>query len=258
MSKTTDQSLPVLACQNLNVSISDYRGRQQVILHEVNFAITHTDRIGIIGDSGSGKTTLARVICGLLRPLSGCVIRDGISLDFSDRSALINHQRAIRMVFQDSRRSFDPRYPLLHSLCEPLIFQGGIEQTSMPNAVKLPILRTLVGLNGIHEIPDQVREVLESLKLSNELINRQPHELSGGQLQRMALARAILAKPQMLVCDEITSALDGKTQDEVMNALIKAADYFHLTLALITHDQAVIEKLADRVFLVENQRVQEE
>lgn len=181
----------------------------------VSLEIKEHETLGIVGESGCGKTTLGRIIMGILEPTSGAI-------EFAESDIARNRQ----MVFQNPFSSFDPHFTIARSVAEPLI--------------------THTTLRG-NELHKRVSFLLESVGMPGEIGNRYPHEFSGGQLQRIAIARAIALEPKFIVLDEPTSALDVSVQAQVLNLLQRLQRDFNLTYLFISHDLGVVRHISDRV-----------
>ncbi|MGN9783956.1 ABC transporter ATP-binding protein [Nonomuraea sp. ZG12] len=205
-------------------------------LHGVSLRVGAGECLAVVGRSGSGKTTLARCLAGLHTPDSGSVRLDGRELAPSLRRRTKADLAAVQYVFQDARASFDPN-----------------------GAVLDQVARTAVRLRGM-STPQATAAALETLAevaLPPGTARRRPGELSGGELQRAALARALLAEPDVLICDEITSGLDTLTQATVLRHLQRLAARRRLTLVVISHDLGVVAGLADHVAVVADGRLVE-
>ncbi|MFC4058959.1 ABC transporter ATP-binding protein [Planomonospora corallina] len=202
------------------------------VLHEVDLDVFPGERLAVVGRSGSGKTTLARCIAGLRPWTSGTVRLAGRPLPRSPRRRGRADLARVQYVFQDARASFDPR-------------RAVVEQAA----------RTAVRLRGTPApaARENAFATLASLGLDRETARRRPDGLSGGELQRAALARALLARPDMLICDEITSGLDPVTQADVLD-LLTGLD---LTLVVISHDLPIAARIADRVAVLHGGRLVE-
>ena len=198
-------------------------------LSQVSFNLEKGEILGIVGESGSGKSTLLRLISGLEAPDSGTLALMGTPLS-TVRSR--EEYRHIQMVFQDAAGSFHPRRRIAVSIRESVRNLTGREPD-------LPALCAMVGL-------------------APELLDRYPRELSGGQCQRLAIARALGAEPEVLLCDEITSALDVSTQAQILNLLADLCRSRDLSVILVSHDLAVVSCLCTRVMVLRGGRVVEE
>ncbi|MBT2452317.1 ABC transporter ATP-binding protein [Streptomyces sp. ISL-43] len=207
------------------------------VLGAVGVSVAAGECLAVVGRSGSGKTTMGRCLAGLHPAYRGEVLLDGRPLARSVRSRRRPELAAVQYVFQDARAAFDEFRPVVDQ-----------------------VARTAVRLRGT--APDEARQaavrVLGELGLSAELVGRRPGGLSGGELQRAALARALLAEPKVLICDEITSGLDTGTRDGILGVLGGLRERAGLSLLFITHDLAAAGTLADRIAVLEEGRVVEE
>ncbi|MFG2294533.1 ABC transporter ATP-binding protein [Streptomyces sp. NPDC048603] len=207
------------------------------VLTGIGVAAAAGECLALVGRSGSGKTTLGRCLAGLHSAYDGTVLLDGTPLPRSLRSRSRTELAAVQYVFQDAKAAFDEHRPVLDQ-----------------------IARTAVRLRGAHA--DDARRTavrtLEELGLPASLAERRPGALSGGELQRAALARALLAEPKVLVCDEITSGLDPLTRNTILAVLARLREQAELTLVFITHDVPAAAALADRIAVLEAGRVVEQ
>ncbi|TBL32144.1 ATP-binding cassette domain-containing protein, partial [Verrucosispora sp. SN26_14.1] len=210
--------------------------RGTTVLHGVDVTLGDAQCLALIGRSGSGKTTLARCLAGLHRPDTGTVTLDGRRLhaciDRRDPADLA----AVQYVFQDPRASFHPYAPVLAQVTRP--------------AVRLR-------RQGPADVLAAARALLDQVGLDRDLVTRRPERLSGGELQRAALVRALLTRPRLLVCDEITSGLDGVNRDRILTLLDELRQAHRLALLVITHDPEVVVRLADHVVVLDHGRVVE-
>lgn len=208
--------------------------RQQVV-RGVSFDLREGECLGIIGESGSGKSTLGRVVTGLLRPDSGSVQVGGIPLySYHTKQEREQLRHQISIVFQDYTSSVNPRFRVSQIIGESLRFArlGKTEQQRRVDAL------------------------LERVGLNSSYSRRYPHELSGGQLQRVCIARAMAVEPKVILFDEAVSSLDAATQTQVMDLLIELKEQFGFSYLFITHDLTTITYLCDRVlFFYEGQIV---
>lgn len=193
----------------------------------VSFSVDRGKCFAIVGESGSGKSTLARLIVGLLKPTTGKVVLEGVSLATLDANGLRRIRRKVQFVLQDPRASLDPRMTLFDTLAEALTVHGLRTDPTDRNA-RMHEVVSLVGLSAVH-------------------LSRYPHELSGGQRQRAAIARAVICEPEVLVLDEPVSALDVSVQAQIINLLMDLKERLGLTYVVITHDLALVEHMADAV-----------
>ncbi|MEV0620461.1 ATP-binding cassette domain-containing protein [Nonomuraea sp. NPDC050404] len=200
--------------------------RRAPVLKGVSLSAAAGECVAVAGRSGSGKTTLARCVAGLHRPTSGTVTLNGRPLP----RHLPTRARDVQYVFQDAKASFDPY-----------------------RSVSAQVARTAVRLRGAapDEAATRARAMLERVGLDEDTAARRPAALSGGELQRAALARALLAEPKVLICDEITSGLDALVQAAILDLLDDLRRDLGLTVLLISHDPDVVTRLADRVLHLE-------
>ncbi len=198
-------------------------------LTSVSFTLEKGELLGIVGESGSGKSTLLKMVSGLEAPDHGALLLEGSPLPPRRR---LSDLRRMQMVFQDAVGSFHPRRRVSASIREAVRNLTGKE----------PDLQALCHMVG----------------LEPELADRYPLELSGGQCQRLAIARAVGAEPDILLCDEITSALDVSTQAQILNLLAKLCREKQLSALFVSHDLAVVSCLCSRVMVMQGGRVVEE
>ncbi|WP_051174321.1 ABC transporter ATP-binding protein [Amycolatopsis orientalis] len=205
-----------------------YRGNP--VLTDVGLSISPGECLAVLGVSGAGKSTLARCLAGLHRPTSGTVtLHDGpLAPDVRDRAT--TEKAAIALVAQNPAEALHPRQTVRTALTRPM--------------------RLLRGVKSRAEQDARVAELLEAVGLDSTMDKRLPGELSGGQRQRVALARALAAEPEVLICDEVTSALDTETQTEVLNLLNGLRAELGLAVVLITHDAAVAVSTSDRLLVL--------
>lgn len=192
---------------------------------DVSFHINKGEIIGLVGESGSGKTTLARTILGLTKITSGSVYFDGVDLGKATRRQMKDLRHKVSVVFQDPAANLNPRETVLSSIIRPLILQGMSKKEAKVKA----------------------KEALQMVKMDSEYLYSYPHQLSGGQLQRIAIARAVVVQPQVMILDEPTSALDISVQAQILNLLLDLQEKMNLTYLVITHDLNVIRYISDRV-----------
>ena len=206
------------------------RGSRVDALAGVSFALSDGEILGIVGESGSGKSTLLRLISGLEAPDGGELLLDGAPLP-AKRTR--EHYRAIQMIFQDATGSFHPRRSIASSIRESVRNLCGRDA-----ACDLAALSVRVGLEP-------------------ELVERLPGNLSGGQCQRFAIARAVAVSPRILLCDEITSALDVSSQAQVLRLLSDVCRENHMSAVFVSHDIAVVRCVCDRVMVLRGGRLVE-
>jgi peptide/nickel transport system ATP-binding protein len=217
----------LLTVDNLSVTYKLSRGRQLTAVANVSFGIHKGETLGLVGESGCGKSTLARSIMQLPPPTGGSVIFEGRDLARLDAEALRRTRTRLHMIFQDPISSLNPRRKVRDIVAEPMA----------------------IAAEGTTEERDRrVRNTLETVGLDpGRVMERRPHEFSGGQCQRIAIARALIMKPHLVVCDEPVSALDVSVRAQILNLLEDIKATYGLTLLFISHDLAVVKNISDRV-----------
>ncbi|MFV0409914.1 MAG: oligopeptide/dipeptide ABC transporter ATP-binding protein [Paracoccus sp. (in: a-proteobacteria)] len=203
----------------------------------VDFTLSPGETLGIVGESGSGKSTLARALIGLAPGEGRAIWQDGTDLIGLSRRAMQPYRSDIQMVFQDPLASLNPRMTVGQIIAEPL-------STHHP------------GLSR-DEVKARVKEMMERVGLLSNQINRYPHEFSGGQCQRIGIARALIVGPKLVICDEPVSALDVSIQAQVINLLADLQRDLNLALIFIAHDLSVVKHISDRVLVMYLGRVME-
>ncbi|AMA56972.1 ABC transporter ATP-binding protein [Bradyrhizobium sp. CCGE-LA001] len=193
----------------------------------VSLEVARGETLGLVGESGCGKSTLGRAVLQLRRAKSGQVMFDGEDLTAMQGEALRKMRRRVQLIFQDPIASLNPRRRIGDIVAEPLI---------------------IAGVKDAAERKRRVHEVLSAVGLDPDLVaGRLPHEFSGGQCQRICIARALVLNPEFIVCDEPVSALDVSIRAQILNLLEEMKARFGLTLLFIAHDLAVVKAVSDRV-----------
>jgi peptide/nickel transport system ATP-binding protein len=221
----------VLTVRSLNA-----RHGSRETLFDVNLDVARHECVALVGESGSGKTTFARCIAGLHRDWTGEVSLGDAVLPTSARRRSADARRRIQYVFQNPYASLNPRRTVGQTLARQL-------QLFFPGSRK--------------EIGNRVAQCLERVALSDAAINRFPDQLSGGERLRVAIARALAAEPELLVCDEVTSALDVSVQAAIVDLLRELRAEMGLSILFITHNLALIRTIADRVAVMTEGRIVE-
>jgi oligopeptide transport system ATP-binding protein len=206
------------------------RERQLRAVDGISFELNKGETLGIVGESGSGKSTLARAILGLITPGRGRVVWMGEELTGLDEEALRQKRKELQIVFQDPVASLDPRMTAGDIIAEPL-------WTFYPNMERL-------------QVEERTRGMMKLVGLLPNQINRYPHEFSGGQCQRIGIARSLVLNPRLLICDEPVSALDVSIQAQVINLLRDLQKKLGLALIFIAHDLSVVRHISDRVMVM--------
>jgi peptide/nickel transport system ATP-binding protein len=206
-------------------------------VNDVSFTLKKGKTLGVVGESGCGKTTLGRSILRLVEPASGSIIYSGKDITHIYAEELRQLRRKMQIIFQDPYSSLNPRMTISEILIEPL------------NIHK-------VGLNRAERL-DMAKQLFEKVGLKASQLNRYPHEFSGGQRQRISIARALMLRPEFVICDESVSALDVSIQAQVLNLLLDLQEEFHLTYIFISHDLSVVNFIADEVAVMNGGKIVE-
>ncbi|HEX6860388.1 MAG TPA: dipeptide ABC transporter ATP-binding protein [Caulobacteraceae bacterium] len=204
----------------------------------VDLFVRQGETLGIVGESGSGKSTLARAVLNLIPPSAGAVTLMGRDITHADRETMREARKDLQIVFQDPLASLDPRMTIGDSIAEPLqVHERGLNRAQ----------RDL-----------EVASMMERVGLAPELLNRYPHELSGGQNQRVGIARAMILKPKLVICDEAVSALDVSIRAQIIDLLIDLQKSLGMAMMFISHDLAVVREISHRVMVLYMGRVMEQ
>ena len=237
---------PILSVQDLRVTF-DVRKRgawpwtPPDKLHAVggvSFDIAPGECLGVVGESGSGKSTLARAIVGTVPSSGGAIVFEGEDLALMDRTQRRHHRRDVQMIFQDPLAALNPRMTVGDIIAEPLI-------THRPETSR-------------KDVKARVGELMERVGLLPNLVNRYPHEFSGGQCQRIGIARALVLSPKLLICDEPVSALDVSVQAQVVNLLAELRRDMGLSMIFIAHDLSVVKHISDQIVVMYLGRLMEQ
>lgn len=208
----------------------------------VSLSLAESENLGLVGESGSGKTTLGRLILKLYPLTSGKIFLEDEDISNPGKSRLPAIRRRIQMVFQDPYNSLDPRYTVRGSLKEALALQDLTSE-------RLPDKGLPNNKPGIRRMAQeaQMEAMLAAVGIAKNALDRFPHEFSGGERQRIAIARALIMRPKLLILDEATSALDVLVQEQILQLLERLQKEFGLTYLLISHDLRVVMKLCRRI-----------
>ncbi|MBM6583485.1 ABC transporter ATP-binding protein [Microvirga sp. BT689] len=236
---------PILSVENLQVEyttrgvLPGSKGHRFRAVDGVSFSVNSGEVFGLVGESGCGKTTIANVVSGLLKPTAGRVTYRGHTIAGEGMVRCVGPLRqAIQMIFQDPYSSLNSRMRIGTILAEPILFYRLASSKA--------------------EAAADVARMIEAVGLEADAAQRFPHAFSGGQRQRLSIARALGARPKLIVCDEPTSSLDVSVQAQILNLLKDLRDATGLTLLLISHDLAVVRQMCDRVAVMRNGKLVEE
>jgi len=228
----------IMQVENLKVhfdvsSVGDMPWTKRKKLQAVNgvsFELKSGETLGIVGESGCGKSTLARAIISMVPAETGRVLWFGKDLLALKKAEMRKHRKQIQMIFQDPLASLNPRMTIGEIIAEPL-------KTHYPKTSKV-------------DIKVRVEDVMNKVGLLKNLINRYPHEFSGGQCQRIGIARALILKPKLIICDEPVSALDVSIQAQVINLLMDLQKEMDLTLIFIAHDLSIVKHISTKIMVL--------
>ncbi|MHC5110504.1 MAG: ATP-binding cassette domain-containing protein [Planctomycetota bacterium] len=212
---------PLLSVQSLSVAYGN-----RTVVRDVSFDIEPGQTLGLVGESGSGKSTTGRAIVRLSRPSAGGILLDGRDIFAMSAAEQKSTCRRIQIVFQDTLGSLNPRMSLGQCIAEPLTIHGRYTR---------------------HELQDRTVDALQRVALGAEHAARFPHEISGGQRQRVCIARALMLKPDLLICDEAVSALDVSIQADILALLGRLQRDMGLAYLFISHDLAVVRAISHRI-----------
>lgn len=221
----------LLIIENISKTFKVDKNKELQALKNINIRLKKGECIGIVGESGCGKSTLARIIVGIEKKKSGKIIFDNKEIEG------ISKTKDIQMIFQNPFSSFNPRMKIVDYMWEPL--------------------RNYFKLSKKDSIPF-IKKSLIDVGLDENALEKYPHEFSGGQLQRITIARAIIIKPKLIVCDEITSALDVSVQKQILELLKKLQKDLHLSYLFIGHDLAVVQDISQKIVVMYMGKIVEE
>ncbi|WP_299688026.1 ABC transporter ATP-binding protein [uncultured Tateyamaria sp.] len=223
---------PVLRVENITAR---YKGTHFDVLHNVSVDVSPGQTLAVVGESGSGKSTLARVITGLLPPRDGTITFAGRTLTPDQPARSREDLRELQMIYQMADTAMNPRQTVGTIIGRPLEFYFGLKGA---------------------EKQKRIQELLDEIELGTGFQDRYPAELSGGQKQRVCIARALAAKPKLIICDEVTSALDPLVADGILKLLLELQKVEDVAYLFITHDLATVKAIADSIAVMYQGRVQ--
>lgn len=225
-----------LKVEGLTKTFLAERKTEHAAVDHVSFQLKEGETLGIVGESGCGKSTLAKLITRLIEPTAGSIHLGGDDITKARGKTLRDAYRRMQMVFQSPMGSFDPRKTIGYGIGESLLNNG------VPKA----------------ERTQRIVALLEQCGLPAEFAGRYPHEISGGQCQRAAIARALAIQPKLLICDEATSALDVTVQQQIMELLKNLKRENNLSFLFISHNLALVQSFCDRVMVMYEGKIVEE
>ena len=229
---------PILSIQDLYVDYNSQSSlslpweKKQIInaVNGVSFNLHEGKTLGIVGETGCGKSTIAKAIIKLTSVKSGQIFWMGSNLLDLNKQQMQKVRKEIQMIFQDPLASLNPRMNIGEIISEPL-------------KTHFPILNN-------NQVKKQVKDMMMNVGLLPNLVNRYPHEFSGGQCQRIGIARALILKPKLIICDEPVSALDVSIQAQVLNLLKSLQNELKLTYIFITHDLSIAKHMSDNIMVL--------
>lgn len=211
--------------------------KRQTIIHGVNLSIAKGETLGIVGQSGAGKSTLGKLAVRLLEPTSGQLLFEGTDITHTKERGLRRLRSKMQIVFQHPQSSLHPKRKMVDLIKEPLRLHTLVEKSRENEAVEKILLR--VGLNA-------------------DILDRYPTEVSGGEIQRIVIARAIALQPRFIVLDEPTSMLDVLVQANILHLIMELKQKTNMSYMFISHDMRIIQKLCDRVAVMEQGKIIEQ
>lgn len=220
-----------LRVEDLNVEFRAKQGQRVHAVSGISFDVLPGETVGIVGESGCGKSSVARAVMHLPRPTSGSVVLDDTDLTGLSPEKLRETRIRMQLIFQDPISSLNPRRKVKDLVSEGVsIWRGRVDR---------------------RKIEPRVRELLEAVGLDPDTVwNRYPYELSGGQCQRVSIARALMMRPELLICDEILSSLDVSVQSQMLSLLKRTKEEFGLSMMFISHDLGVVKNISDRIMVM--------
>lgn len=216
----------MIKVSNLDKSFGDKK-----ILNDINFTLKSGEILSIVGDSGSGKTTLSKIILGLIKPDRGQIIYEGVDLVNLGKKDFKKYRKDIQIISQNPSSFFDPSMKLGRSVIEPL------------KNFKLKLDN------------EKFKDLIEEFKLDEKVLARYPHQVSGGEIQRLSIIRALLLEPKILILDEPTSMLDISVQAQILDILKRVQVEKNMSYIFISHDMEVVEIFSDRVLNLKSSKL---
>ncbi len=225
-------SNPVIELKDLKVHFPHSNGFKKAFLRAVDgisFSINKGETVGLVGESGCGKSTLGKAIVGLLNTTDGEILYHGENIKTLKKQGKIKYRKNVQMVFQDPAASLNPRLKIIDILMEPLL--SNVKMTRQ-------------------EKKELALKMIETVGLPADAAQRYPHEFSGGQQQRIGIARSLILNPEFIVCDEAVSALDVSVQAQILNLLKELKKDYSLTYLFISHNLSVVKHMCDKIVVM--------
>lgn len=219
----------LLKITNINKSFICDQGHEHIACENVNMTIKSSEVVGLVGESGSGKSTVAKIISSLTNPDTGSVLLNGINIKDNAYSKNRNLYLNVQIIFQDYNSAFNPHMKISKALTDPLYNYKLIKRS---------------------ERDTKALELLKMVGLPSSYLNQYPKSLSGGERQRLAIARALSLNPKLLICDEITSALDVNVAKEIIDLLKKLQSENGLSILFICHDLSLLNNFVNKVYVM--------
>lgn len=223
----------ILSCENVSKNFKD-----TIALKDVSLELKEAESIGIVGESGSGKSTLANILGGLVSPNSGTVYFEGEDIKSMKKRNYLKFRQNVQFVFQSPKESLHPYLKVRTSLREPFFAKGLRRKTKK-------------------EMDREILRALERVQLNETILDKYPHQLSGGQAQRISIVRAMITDPKVVIFDEAVSALDILVQKEVIEILKKLRHNIRTSYLFITHDISTVKTLTDRIIVMKDGQIVE-
>jgi ABC-type oligopeptide transport system ATPase subunit len=229
----------ILKVQNLsqNYVIKKSTLSQKKIIkavNNVNFEVQRGEVLGFVGGSGCGKTTVAKLIMKIEQASSGNILFNNKNISSLDKKELLKYRSDVQIIFQDTYSALNPRWYIGKIIAEPLIWNSSFSKK---------------------EIKEKVLILMQKVGLKKECYDKYPHQFSGGERQRIGIARALIIQPKLIICDEPVSALDVSIQAQVLNLLLSIQKEFNLTYIFISHDLNIISRIANRILVMNEGKV---
>ncbi len=241
----SNDSQPLLSCSALNVIFNQgiKHGKNQELhaVKDVSFTLDKNEILGVVGESGCGKSTVARSILQLQKPSSGAIEFNGQDLSGLNKTQQLQMRKDIQLIFQDPLDALNPRMTVAQIIAEPLYNLAAVLGKKLNK----------------QQIQEKLNQVMDSIGLQQAHLNRYPHEFSGGQCQRIGIARAMIVNPQLLICDEPVSALDVSIQAQIINLLLDLKEQTQMSMIFISHDLNIVRQVSDRILVLYNGEIVE-